>query len=113
MGTLFTRRSTLFLLLAAGVTSACAKPKFESYSGPEVTRIEVHKSTRRMYLLHHDQVLRGYDVDLGSPRMVTRPRRAMAARPRGVITSTGGTQTAPSTSRSGSATPIRPIAPKP
>ena len=65
MGTLFTRRSTLFLLLAAGVTSACAKPKFESYSGPEVTRIEVHKSTRRMILLHHDQVLRGYDVDLG------------------------------------------------
>lgn len=65
MGTLFTRRSTLLLLLAAGVTSACAKTKFESYSGPEVTRIEVHKSTRRMYLLHHDQVLRGYDVDLG------------------------------------------------
>ncbi|WP_439136392.1 L,D-transpeptidase family protein [Roseicyclus sp.] len=65
MGTLLNRRSTLLLLLAAGVTAGCEQPKFASYSGPEVTRIEVHKSTRRMYLLHHEQVLRGYDVELG------------------------------------------------
>ena len=65
MGLLHTRRSTLLLLLAAGTTAGCEQPKFVSYSGPEVTRIEVHKSTRRMYLLHHDQVLRGYDVELG------------------------------------------------
>lgn len=65
MGLLHTRRSTLLLLLAAGATAGCEQPKFVSYSGPEVTRIEVHKSTRRMYLLHHDQVLRGYDVELG------------------------------------------------
>lgn len=65
MGLLHTRRSTLLLLLAAGATAGCEQPKFVSYSGPEVTRIEVQKSTRRMYLLHHDQVLRGYDVELG------------------------------------------------
>lgn len=65
MRLLHTRRSTLLLLLAAGATAGCEQPKFVSYSGPEVTRIEVQKSTRRMYLLHHDQVLRGYDVELG------------------------------------------------
>jgi len=66
MGTLHTRRSTLLLLLAASVTAGCAEqPKFVEYSGPEVTRIEVHKSARRMYLLHHDQVLKSYHIELG------------------------------------------------
>lgn len=65
MGTPFSRRSTLFLLLATGVTAACERPKFIEYAGPDVTRIEVHKARRRMYLLHHDQVLRGYDIELG------------------------------------------------
>jgi murein L,D-transpeptidase YafK len=65
MGNLHTRRSTLFLLLAATAVAGCEQPKFETYSGPQVTRIEVHKSSRRMYLLHQEQVLRGYDIDLG------------------------------------------------
>ena len=65
MGILHSRRSTLFLLLGAGVAAGCEQPKFVDYSGPEVTRIEVHKSTRRMYLLHHDQVLKGYHIELG------------------------------------------------
>ena len=43
--------------------SACAKIK--TYEGPEVTMIEVWKSSRKMYLLHHDQVLANYDIDLG------------------------------------------------
>jgi murein L,D-transpeptidase YafK len=65
MGILQTRRSTLLLLLAAGTTAGCMQPTLSTSSSPEVTRIAVHKSKRRMYLLHHDQVVRGYDIDLG------------------------------------------------
>ena len=65
MGTLHSRRSTLLLLLAAGATAGCDQPKFVEYSGPDVTRIEVHKSTRRMYLLHDTQILRSYHIELG------------------------------------------------
>lgn len=43
--------------------------KFKTYDGPEVTRVVVQKQQRRMYLLHDDQVLKGYEVDLGfAPR---------------------------------------------
>ncbi|MCZ0811310.1 MAG: L,D-transpeptidase family protein [Pseudomonadota bacterium] len=51
------------LLLAA--LASCGASKFKTYHGPEVTRIVVNKSDRRMYLLHHEQVLKAYDVDLG------------------------------------------------
>jgi murein L,D-transpeptidase YafK len=30
-----------------------------------VTRIEVHKSSRQMYLFHHDEVLESYEFELG------------------------------------------------
>lgn len=52
----------LAVFVAAGL-SGCSK--FRSYNGPEVTRVVVMKSARRMYLVHHDQVLDSYDVDLG------------------------------------------------
>lgn len=39
--------------------------KFRSYNGPEVTSIVVNKGARRMYLLHNEQVLKDYQVDLG------------------------------------------------
>src|SRR6056297_4076071 len=51
------------LLLAA--LASCGASKFKTYHGPEVTRVIVNKSDRRMYLLHHEQVLKAYDVDLG------------------------------------------------
>ncbi|PWE33605.1 hypothetical protein DDZ14_05310 [Maritimibacter sp. 55A14] len=44
--------------------SGCAD-KFRTYDGPEVTRISVHKSSRRMYLWHEDQVIRHFEFDLG------------------------------------------------
>ncbi|MCO8143719.1 L,D-transpeptidase family protein [Rhodovulum tesquicola] len=53
--------------MAAGAClalSACGS-KFRTYNGPEVTRVVVLKDKRRMYLLHHDKVLKGYDVGLG------------------------------------------------
>ncbi len=37
----------------------------QGYRGPEVTRVVVHKGSRRMYLLHGDKVLRSYLIDLG------------------------------------------------
>lgn len=50
--------------LAALSTSGCSS-KFRSYNGPEVTSVVVHKSQRRMYLMHHDQVLKNLRFDLG------------------------------------------------
>lgn len=60
------RTVILNLLLAAfvaGGISACSK--FRTYNGPEVTRVVVMKADRRMYLIHHAQVLKSYDIDLG------------------------------------------------
>ncbi|MCA1336083.1 L,D-transpeptidase family protein [Pseudooceanicola marinus] len=56
------RRAVLSLVLAA-VATACSK--FQTYRGPEVTRIHVLKGQRRMYLMHHDEVLKAYDIGLG------------------------------------------------
>lgn len=51
------------LLLIAALFSGCGK--FRSYSGPEVTRIVVFKESRRMYLLHEEEALRAFDIELG------------------------------------------------
>jgi murein L,D-transpeptidase YafK len=55
----------LLLLAFALALAACGDPKFRRYSGPEVTQIQVHKADRKMYLFHHDQVLKDYDIGLG------------------------------------------------
>lgn len=56
----------LFLVLAAALALTSAGcSKFRTYDGPEVTRIVVQKSSREMYLMHHETVLRSYRVDLG------------------------------------------------
>lgn len=39
--------------------------KFRTYDGPEVTRVVVQKSQRRMYLMHNSEVLKAYKIDLG------------------------------------------------
>ena len=56
-------RVFLMLVLAFGL-SACGS-KFKTYNGPEVTRVEVHKADRKMYLLHNTEVLEVYDIKLG------------------------------------------------
>ncbi len=56
-------RIILILALALGL-SACGS-KFLRYNGPEVTSVQVHKSARKMYLLHNGQVLESYDIGLG------------------------------------------------
>jgi murein L,D-transpeptidase YafK len=57
----------LSLCLVFGL-SGCAS-KFKAYNGPEVTRIIVNKGERKMYLMHHNEVLEAYKVGLGfAPR---------------------------------------------
>ena len=54
----------LAMLLASMALSGCAT-KFKTYDGPEVTRVLVYKSSRRMYLMHHDTPLAAYAFRLG------------------------------------------------
>lgn len=54
-------------LVAGGALAALAGcgSKFRTYGGPEVTRVQVYKDRRRMYLIHHTSVLEDYKVHLG------------------------------------------------
>ena len=58
------RRTLLIAGAAAALMSACGQ-KFQSYDGPRVTAIVVHKAARRMYLLHNNEVLKEYKIGLG------------------------------------------------
>ncbi len=50
---------------AGAVALVGCAPRFRRYDGPEVTRIVVQKSARRLHLLHNETVLKTYAVDLG------------------------------------------------
>ncbi len=54
----------LLLCAAALALGGCAS-KFRTYDGPEVTRVLVYKEDRRMFLIHGNEVLRGFDFELG------------------------------------------------
>lgn len=60
-------RHVLFrgLLLAALLVLSACSSKFITYNGPEVTKIEVHKSDRVMKLFHGNRLLKKYEVELG------------------------------------------------
>lgn len=63
MNTRFTRR----VVLLAGLTaflSGCAS-KFQSYTGPEVTRLRIYKAQRLLVLDGVDGILRTYPIGLG------------------------------------------------
>lgn len=53
------------LVLVAVVGLVGCGGKFRTYNGPEVTSIQVHKSQRKMYLLHNGEILKDYNVSLG------------------------------------------------
>lgn len=57
-------RFLLIAVIAAGL-AACGDSKFQRYNGPTVTKIEVHKASRKMYLLGDGKVLKTYDIALG------------------------------------------------
>jgi murein L,D-transpeptidase YafK len=50
-------------ILAILALTGCSR--FPTYDGPEVTRIIVNKSARQLILMHHDEVLRAYEMELG------------------------------------------------
>lgn len=56
----------IVLMVAIALALAGCSTKFKTYRGPEVTQVYVQKSARRMYLLHGSQVLKAYDIDLGT-----------------------------------------------
>jgi murein L,D-transpeptidase YafK len=56
-----TRRA--FVALSLALVASCSK--FQTYQGPPVTSIVVHKAERRMYLLNGNTVLRDYKIALG------------------------------------------------
>lgn len=56
----------LKLLVVLGLFAAVAGcSKFKTYDGPEVTRMAIYKSSRSIYLYHHDQVLEAFQMELG------------------------------------------------
>ena len=60
------KRRTLILGGTALVALAgCSTSKFKRYRGPEVTYVVVNKEDRRMFLMHHDEVLKDYRIKLG------------------------------------------------
>lgn len=50
---------------AALALSACGS-KFKKYNGPEVTRLQVVKQRRKLYVFHHATLLESYNVHLGN-----------------------------------------------
>ncbi len=59
------KRSMVVALVASTLALSGCSSKFRTYDGPEVTRVLVYKDKRRMYLMHHDSVLKAYEIDLG------------------------------------------------
>lgn len=61
-----TRRG-LIVSGAAATVAGCAKagPQFLTYDGPPVTALVSWKERRRLVLMHHEQILKGYDISLG------------------------------------------------
>lgn len=55
----------LFLSGGSALSLAACGSKFRTYNGPEVTRVQVLKGARQMYLLHNSTILETYDVRLG------------------------------------------------
>lgn len=58
-----TMRILLIALLTLTTLAGCSR--FVEYDGPQVTRIIVDKTERLMFLMHGDEVLESYEVELG------------------------------------------------
>ncbi len=58
-------RVLLWAAMFAGLMISAGCSRFIEYNGPEVTRIEVHKSSRVMYLFNDENLLESYAFELG------------------------------------------------
>lgn len=56
--------TAILMVVAVFALSTCGS-KFRTYNGPTVTKVEVHKADRKMYLLHGSEVLKAYNIKLG------------------------------------------------
>ncbi len=54
-----------FVILCLGFSLASCSTKFQTYTGPAVTQVQVSKSQRKLYLLHNADVIVSYDIALG------------------------------------------------
>ena len=63
------RRAFGLSAVASFAVAGCSAPKhvsrFKTYDGPEVTSVVVNKGARKLYLLHGEEILREYEMDLG------------------------------------------------
>ncbi len=59
----FFRFALLFVVLTG--LAACSADKFRTYDGPEVTSVIVFKEARQLHLLHGNQILRSFDIEMG------------------------------------------------
>ncbi len=59
------RLATALMIAFSFVSLSGCASKFKTYNGPEVTRVLVYKENRKMYLMHHQDVLASYDIGLG------------------------------------------------
>ncbi len=59
------RRFLVLVLVFVSAFGLMSCSKFKTYDGPEVTQVLIVKETRRMYLLHHEEVLATYAINLG------------------------------------------------
>lgn len=59
------RRTFTLGATAALAVAGCSSSRFQTYRGPEVTSVVVNKGARSLYLLHHTEILKGYNVRLG------------------------------------------------
>jgi len=72
----------ILLALSLAVSlNACSK--FKTYNGPEVTRVVVMKSSRKLYLMSGDIALKTYDIDLGFEPLGTKQVRGDGKTPEG------------------------------
>ncbi len=61
------RRHFIYCLAGiASVPSVGFSRELKPYTGPEITRVVLHKSRRRLYLLSGEKVVKDYKVGLGS-----------------------------------------------
>lgn len=56
-------RYLLIALLTLTALTGCSR--FAEYNGPQVTRVIVYKGDRIMHLMHNDEVLETYEIELG------------------------------------------------
>lgn len=58
--------SMIFLAGAVMALAGCSSgSKFRTYDGPEVTQLFIAKDSRKLHLLHGEEILKTYEIELG------------------------------------------------